>query len=1016
MLIRYQALAVTFVITLLVIGAKSFDAYQTQTEYDYKELVAEEQIQAVNAMQVSFKDFAASVAATIGSRIVDLSDTQSINKEMSEFFRQSNLSVNQAQIISKDGMSLYRLIDEGNTFQNISLRPLVRKTISTKQAQSGFEAGLSFSGFRYLHPILDQDNAIKFIIELSISEKTIIERMQEITNKQFDLVIVQKDKGRIVTETETSVLGDINFVSAALQKSFDLTFIDNHWFYTLQPIIDSSGELYGYSIMRIPDKAWQSLVTQNRFVLIASCVAIIALTLFAFVLSRLYEKAKKERKLLERESENFSTGPVVVMRWQPTDGWPVEYASPNVASVLGYRPSDFLGQGGDVVFSGLIHPEDRDEVANEVALYTKEGIDTYRQDYRVLHKHGHYIEIADYTTISRNENGSVHLYLGYILDQTMFKANEQDLALATKVFNASREGIIITDKDRRVVYVNDAMMSLSGYSKEESLGKSAGYLKSDKHSPEFYKEMNTTLDEKGFWTGEIINKTKTGEYFQAYTSISSVHDTSGEIVNYFAIFFDVTEKKKAEEALTIMATRDALTGAYNRKAMESVVIDIVEKAEPFCFLFVDMDRFKAVNDTKGHAVGDGLIREFYKRIKIVCDDSLLYYPNEQSVIARQGGDEFLVLLKNMDKEQALAVAHKIIESLSHPFSIEGSHLIPMTSSIGVVAYPEDSQFPDNIVFEEVYLEMVRKSDIAMYFAKDRGRNQVISYESSMGDTLEEDGRINELLRESINASFKGFFMMYQPQYRFNELENKYILSGFEALLRWEHQDAPDVKTPQVISLLENSGCILEVGKFVVEKVINDVSDWQKNGTDLGDIRVSFNISADQLNKQDVVDIVKNALLKHDIDGKYFEMEITESTIIANYESVNDIIRGLHDLGLHVSIDDFGTGHSNLSALMKMKINKIKIDRSLVAGVDVDKTLQSAVKAIISIAASMGAKTIAEGTEHKDEVSMLVNVGNTEFQGYHFSKPLLKEHAEGQLLLVELATSTRPFSLHSLIDD
>ncbi|MBF0262577.1 MAG: EAL domain-containing protein [Magnetococcales bacterium] len=545
---------------------------------------------------------------------------------------------------------------------------------------------------------------------------------------------------------------------------------------------------------------------------------------------------------------------------------------------------------------------------------------------------------------------------------------EQGLTLAAKVFETATEGILITDAKGRIIKCNHAFMEISGYSFEEVYGRLPSMMSSGRHDQAFYEAMWKGILEDGAWSGEIWNRRKCGEIFPQKLSITTVWNGDNELTHYVGIFSDITELKETEKRLEQMAYFDALTHLPNRVLFRDRLQHELDKKTRYDFtlavFFIDLDRFKHVNDSLGHSAGDQLLVEVAERIRI----SLRKY----DTVARLGGDEFAAIITGLkDGREAAPVARKIIESLKTAFYING-HEVFVGASIGISVFPNDG--------EEIET-LTKHADIAMYKAKESGRGVIKFFEEAINAGLQNHLQMESALRNGIKNG--EFTVHYQPKV---SLKSGLIV-GMESLVRWFPPEGPMVSPVRFIPVAEDSGLILPLGAQVLRDSCRQAAIWRKQGQD---IHMAVNLSALQFQKSELVDEVQAILEEEDLPPGALELEITESMVMGNVERSIERMKALKALGLTLAVDDFGTGYSSLNYLKKFPIDTLKIDQSFVRDLGQTREGLAIVLAIISMGQALHLKLVAEGVETREQLDILRELGCHEIQGYYFSKPVAAE--------------------------
>lgn len=553
--------------------------------------------------------------------------------------------------------------------------------------------------------------------------------------------------------------------------------------------------------------------------------------------------------------------------------------------------------------------------------------------------------------------------------QNELQESAKKLRLAGKVFENSTEGIMITDTKGYILQVNRAFTTITGYSETEALGQTPRLLRSDRHDAAFYQAMWASLIEFGYWQGEIWNRRKNAEVFPEWLSMIAIRDEQGETLNYLGVFADLTDKKLAEARAHHLAYYDPLTELPNRLLLEERLTQSLASARSdnrlVALLYLDLDRFKAINDTLGHPFGDKLLQAVAERLAGHIRDS--------DTIARFSGDEFTIELSDVGSpHNAELVARKALNALAEPFNLEQQEVF-ITASIGIALSPLDADNMD---------ELIQYADTAMSHAKAQGGNSFHFYSADMNLLASQRLTMETQLRKAIAR--EEFVLYYQPQLC---LHSDRII-GMEALIRWQHPERGLVPPLEFIPLLEETGLIVPVGEWVLRTACAQNSAWLADG--LPPMRVAVNLSARQFRQSNLITEINRALHDAGLAPEHLELEITESILIQDLQTTISTLNQLHTLGIQISIDDFGTGYSSLSYLKRLPISKIKIDRSFIRDICTDTDDGAIANAVISLGHSLKMKVIAEGVETLEQLEHLRAQGCDKIQGYYFSRPLPAE--------------------------
>ena len=635
-------------------------------------------------------------------------------------------------------------------------------------------------------------------------------------------------------------------------------------------------------------------------------------------------------------------------------------ASRSVEDLLGYKVEEVLGRRlADLYWS----QGDRDDF---LARMQANGGHIVGGESRLRHKDGRELWVLTTAHFIRDDKGNVVGVEGTTRDNTRQRLIQQQLRLAAKVFESSGEAIMITDPDGVIVSVNQAFTAVTGYESTDVAGRNASLLASGRHSAEFFADLWQQLGKTGYWQGEIWNRRRNGEVFPEWLGISTVRDERGVLVNYIGIFSDISERKAAAARIEYLAHHDTLTGLPNRLLLKDRMAQAIALAERsgrrVALLFVDLDRFKAVNDSYGHPVGDILLREAALRLQSCV--------RESDTISRHGGDEFLVVLNEVQDSQVPAqVAAKIMSALAQTFHIEG-HEASISASVGIAVYPDDGADFD---------ELLKKADTAMYHAKEAGRNAFRFHTQPMNVAARQRLDLHLRLREAMGRD--EFELYYQPTVA---LDGGRVVGG-EALLRWRVPGEGVLSAGEFIAAAEHGGLIVPLGDWVLHQACRELARWQKAGR--RDLALSVNISPIQFRRGDVEDTLRRALAASGADPAGLELEFGEAILAEGSDSVCACLGKLKALGLRLVIDDYGSGSSSLSALKRFGIDALKIDRGFVGALASDAGNANLVRATIGSAENLGLRVQAEGVETDRVAGELRAMGCTLAQGYGLGRPL-----------------------------
>lgn len=610
--------------------------------------------------------------------------------------------------------------------------------------------------------------------------------------------------------------------------------------------------------------------------------------------------------------------------------------------------------------------QDQQVMANKQRLNTEEIVCVYAAP----------VWMEVYKTPLLDTQGQVLGTVGFARDISYRKQAEESLKLAALVFDNSSEAMLVSDAENKILNVNPAFEKMTGYSREETLGKDPKFLASGEHDATFYQSMWQDLQRTGCWQGEIKNRRKSGEIYIQNVVINTIQSTDPILTRRVALFSDITQRKRSEEQIWLQANFDPLTGLPNRHMVRERLSQEIKQAhrvpQRFGLLMIDLDRFKEVNDTLGHEMGDELLQQAAARLR--------HRVREVDTVGRLGGDEFVVILSDLSTDESPeTVARKLLDELSQPFTLQHEQVF-VSASIGITLYPDDGL---------ELSQLLRNADQAMYAAKNKGRNCYSFFTTSMQAELNARAAIINDLRGALLRN--EFTLFYQP---IVELATGHIYKA-EALLRWNHPHRGLVSPVAFVHLAEQSGLINEIGDWVFHSAVTQVLQWRKTLHE--DFQISINKSPMQFldARHDPADWVEY-LRARDLPGQALVVEITEGLLLEASPKTAEHLLVFRDAGIQVAIDDFGTGYSALSYLKKFDIDYLKIDQSFVRNLSADSSDFVLCEAIVVMAHKLGLKVIAEGVETTLQRDLLASIGCDYAQGYLFAKPLPAMEFEGLL--------------------
>jgi diguanylate cyclase (GGDEF)-like protein/PAS domain S-box-containing protein len=648
----------------------------------------------------------------------------------------------------------------------------------------------------------------------------------------------------------------------------------------------------------------------------------------------------------------------------------ITYSNPAHHRILAREPGELVGQ---YIWDAQLNEEERARLRNYLAYTVSEQPKPEPYVGHKLTKDGRDITVEVVWAYQRNAEGAVTGFISIVSDITERKAEEARLRQSAAVFESTAEGILITDPEANIVAVNPAFTAILGYHEDEVRGQNPRIYRSDHHDEEFYRTMWNHIMEWGQWQGEIWNRRKNGEAFPVWETISAVRNPSGSIIHFVAVFSDISRIKETEEELLHMANHDPLTNLPNRLLLNERLDHVLKVARreglPTALLFLDLDHFKEINDSLGHAAGDALLCEVAEIFR--------YELREVDTVARVSGDEFVIVLENTQIGNAAKIAKKLHRALDTPLSV-GEHEVSVNTSIGIAMAPRDG---------DDAATLLKNADAALYHAKERGRNTFNFFSEEMAASSFERVFLHNALKKALER--EEFLVYYQPQ---TDIESGAIL-GTEALVRWRQPEIGLVSPAQFIPLAEDTGLIEPLGEWVLREACRQMQQWRDEGLPMR--YVSVNLAGRQIVRHRIVDTVRGVLEETGLPPECLELEVTESAIMEEQSGLS-ILEGLQSLGIRLSVDDFGTGHSSLARLKRMPIGKLKIDQSFVRGVPADGNDVGITRAVIALAKSLKMDVIAEGVETQEQAAFLLAEGCGKAQGYLYSRPVSPKELEAWL--------------------
>ncbi|ABR47647.1 diguanylate cyclase/phosphodiesterase with PAS/PAC and GAF sensor(s) [Alkaliphilus metalliredigens QYMF] len=672
----------------------------------------------------------------------------------------------------------------------------------------------------------------------------------------------------------------------------------------------------------------------------------------------IYDRADniKQKLMFDTLFLDFPYGVVVL-----DENKKVRNVNSQYATLFQYRTEEIKGE----TISGFISPSQMDNQveANIERVYKGQVI---RCEGKRRRKDGKLIDVEIFCYPIINHQVIIGAYLIYI-DISKNKDYEKELRLFGKILENNTEGVIITNEQGIIEWVNCAFSEITGYSFAEIKGHNYNVFHSGIHSDIFYEDMWKQIKDKGSWSGEIWSKNKQGHIFPGWLTINSISNDENHTTHYVSIFKDLSDKKRIDNRMSELQEKDTLTGLYNRNYFLQKTDEYVEKYKDsggkFSVVYIDVKGFKEINDSLGHFLGDRLLIEISKR--------LLHLMDESYILSRFCGDEFVILCKpSILEKEVIQFSKNIFKDIKRSFNIKNT-LLHVSVNMGISRFPEDGTDAETLI---------RCADIAMYKAKEKLLDEPCLYEHEMAQKIEEKFLLaNHLVEAIVNNELTIHF---QPIF---EIDNQSVVVGAEALLRWENPVLGMVSPMKFIPIAEQTGQIILVGKWVLEQVCRQIKQWKEKGLRI--VPISVNISARQLEQAGFTQMLIDIMKKHNIESSLIELEITESISLGEFPVIIKNLKQITQYGVKISMDDFGTGYSSLGQLGLLQLDKLKIDKIFIDEITKGHKKRNLVEAIIAMANSLDLVVVAEGIETVEQLLYLQEMGCQLGQGYLFSKPV-----------------------------
>ncbi|HET8819193.1 MAG TPA: EAL domain-containing protein [Xanthomonadaceae bacterium] len=615
-----------------------------------------------------------------------------------------------------------------------------------------------------------------------------------------------------------------------------------------------------------------------------------------------------------------------------------------------------------------IHPDDLAQVRERMREHLRGHEGMFLSEHRMRRPDGGWTWVRTRgRVVERDEDGRALRVAGTARDISISRRAERERRIASEVLRSMTEAVTVFDRGFRFVSVNPAFARMTGYQQAEVIGRPTELLDSGRHDPQFYATWRSELQRHGRWSGEMWQRRKDGEEFLCWLQSSAVLDASGQPVHYVGVLTDITDQKRAEQELRYLANYDTLTGLPNRallsERLSRAIVRARRQQSRIAVLFLDLDRFKDINDSLGHAAGDRILRAAAVRLQEIV--------GRDHTVARLGGDEFTVVLEGVESpEDAERMARDLIRAFEAPLEIDADLDVTISPSIGISLYPDNALAPS---------ELLKHADTAMYQAKAAGRRTSMRYAESMDVRIRRRATLAGALRKVLDRN--ELKLAFQPRMSLPQSR----ITGVEALLRWDNTELGSIPPAQFIPLAEESGMILEIGEWALRQACTTLQGWRAQGMD--QLSIAVNVSSLQLLRGDLPAVVARVLAETGVPASALELELTESVIMAGAEHTMETLQAFRRTGVSLAIDDFGTGYSSLAYLKRLPITTLKIDKEFIDDLTRDPDDEAITSTIIAMAHSLGLVVVAEGVENHAQVRFLRDHGCDEIQGFWLAPAL-----------------------------
>lgn len=635
---------------------------------------------------------------------------------------------------------------------------------------------------------------------------------------------------------------------------------------------------------------------------------------------------------------------------------------------------DVRGSRGDLqVLSATdgdhrIHPDDLPQVQAKLRDHLAGRAGMFISEHRIVDPRGDWLWVrARGRAVENGSDGRVRRIAGTARDITQVRQAERERRIAIAVLRSMNEAVSVLDRDFDFISINPAFTRTTGYTEAEIIGQSANLLDSTQHDAAFYNRIRQKLATDGHWAGEMWQRRKNGQEFLCLIESSATEGIHGEQRLYIVVITDITQQKRAEQELRYLANFDTLTNLPNRAMLSERLSRAIVRARRqnhrIAVLFLDLDRFKDINDSLGHTAGDRILRAAAMRLQETVGG--------HQTVARLGGDEFTVVLEHLDQpEDADKVAREIITAFEAPLVLDDRQEVVISPSIGISLYPDHGQVPT---------ELLKQADTAMYQAKAAGRRTFVRYDDDMEIANRRRAQLSSALHKVLDRG--ELRLVFQPRLSLTTRR----ITGVEALLRWTSEEYGEIPPVQFIPLAEESGLILEIGDWVLREACQTLQRWHEAG--MTDLNMAVNVSVVQLLRGDFSESVRRVLAATGLPPHALELELTESVLMANAEQTSARLQALREMGVSLAIDDFGTGYSSLAYLKRLPITTLKIDKTFITDLNRDPDDTAITTTVITMAHSLGLTVVAEGVETETQLRFLDHFRCDEIQGHWLSRPV-----------------------------